>query len=101
MTIDAEVWTIANRVCTPAELRALRKREDLHRRNGMTWQALADELDCSLSAARARVLRAEEKIRAASLEVETPRCQATSPLDGRPCILEQGHKGWCVVSGIR
>lgn len=60
---DADLWAIARKVCTPAELRALRKREDLHRRGMFTWLGLAYALGCSVRTARDRIDRAEARIK--------------------------------------
>lgn len=65
VNLEAEVWAIANRVCTLAELRALRKREDWYRvlDEQPAWSLLADDLGCSVRTARDRVSRAEDRIR--------------------------------------
>ena len=94
MSIDAEVWAVANEVCSPAELRALRKREDLVRADAFTWAALAERLGCSVSGARYQVERAEAKI-AAARNGHDGRCEQVGPF-GR-CELEDGHEGWCAV----
>lgn len=100
MSLDAEVWEVARRVCTPAELRALRKREDLSRSGEFTWRKLAEACQCSIPTVRSRVLAAEGKIQAdgqVPVMMEEPtRCAEMGPL-GR-CELEAGHEGWCRVA---
>lgn len=95
MSIDADLWAKARQVCTPAELRALRKREDLARAGEFTWARLGEALDSTAAAARARVLRAEEKINQGDGPV---LCANPSPINGEPCHLPAGHEGWCAAT---
>lgn len=54
---DEDEWAIAERVCTPAELAALRLHED------MGYKRMAAYLGLSISTVRGRVDRATAKIR--------------------------------------
>ena len=56
MTSDEDVWAIAETVCTPLELAALRLHEE------MGYKRMAAHLELSISTVRGRVERAEAKI---------------------------------------
>ena len=61
---DAEVWAVACRVCTPAELEVLRVRERLAgegREHG--YRSVAQELGLGWTTVRDRTKRAEDRIR--------------------------------------
>jgi len=61
---DAEVWAVARRVCTPAELEVLRIRERLAgegREHG--YRSVAQELGLGWTTVRDRTKRAEDRIR--------------------------------------
>lgn len=61
---DEEAWAIARRVCTAAELEALRTRERLAR-SGLPhgYRSIAAELGVSVITVRDRIWRAEQRIR--------------------------------------
>ena len=63
---DAEVWTIARRVCTPAELQVLQVRERLAAEGRPCgYRSVAAELDLAWTTVRDRTVRAEQRIRRA------------------------------------
>jgi predicted DNA-binding protein (UPF0251 family) len=62
---DAEVWAVACRVCTPAELRAYELE-----RSGLSQRTMATVLGISRSALRERLGNAARKIAAAMDEAE-------------------------------